>query len=83
MRPTKSLYDRLGETVQALRDAATTNNWMMDWKRVDDQQSAGRDALERREVKAAIRAQSEAVIETMNQLREQNNRAANETAIDY
>ena len=29
------------------------------------------------------RERMEAIIETMNQLREQNNRAANETAIDY
>ncbi|TWU48849.1 putative protein phosphatase 2C-type [Rubripirellula tenax] len=81
--PTKALYERLGETVQALRDAANQNNWMMDWQKVDAFQDEGRVAIETKNVKDAIRAQSEAVIETMNQLREQNNRAANETAIDH
>ncbi len=81
--PTSALYERLGGTVQALRDAANHNNWMMDWQKVDNFQHQGSEALKAKNVKAAIGAQSEAVIETMNQLREQNNRAANETAIDY
>ncbi|TWU51926.1 PP2C family protein-serine/threonine phosphatase [Rubripirellula reticaptiva] len=82
-KPTNKLYERLGETVQSLRDAANLNNWMMDWQKVDAHQTQGRQALEHKDVKDAIRAQSEAIIETMNQLREQNNRAADETAIDY
>ncbi len=82
-RATRSLYDRLGGTVQALRDAASENNWMMDWKKVDDLQSKGEATLQKSDPKQAIRFQSEAIIETMNQLREQHNRAANETAIDY
>jgi protein phosphatase len=80
--PTSELYERLGGTVQALRDAASDKNWMMDWKKVDDFQRQGSKALKERDAKRAIRLQSEAIIETMNQLREQNNRAANETAID-
>ncbi|MGI9469945.1 MAG: hypothetical protein ACR2NZ_00335, partial [Rubripirellula sp.] len=70
-------------TVQTLKDAASDNNWMMDWKKVDKLQRRGRESLKSKDPKGAIRYQSEAIIETMNQLREQNNRAANETAIDY
>ena len=80
--PTSDLYDRLGGTVQALRDAASDKNWMMDWRKVDDFQRQGSKALKEKDAKRAIRLQSQAIIETMNQLREQNNRAANETAID-
>lgn len=82
-RPTTELFERLGETVQALRDAANRNNWMMDWDQVNDFQSRGHEALKRKDVKSAISSQCEAVIETMHQLREQHNRSANETAIDY
>lgn len=82
-RPTTELFERLGETVKALRDAANRNNWMMDWDKVDEMQSRGQESLRNRDIKSAISAQSEAVIETMHQLREQHNRSANETAIDY
>ena len=78
-RPTKDLYDRLGETVQALRDAANDKNWMIDWRRVDELQKQGAEHLNANDAKNAVRHQSEAIIETMNQLREQHNRAAGET----
>ena len=81
--PSSELYKRLGGTVQALRDAASNNNWMMDWHRVDKFQRRGKKALQAKDAKLAIRYQAEAIIETMNQLREQHNRAANETAIDH
>ncbi len=81
--PTSELYQRLGGTVQALREAAIDKNWMMDWKKVDEFQRQGSEAIKAKDPKMAIRYQAEAIIETMNQLREQNNRAANETAIDY
>ncbi|MFK8115517.1 MAG: PP2C family serine/threonine-protein phosphatase [Rubripirellula sp.] len=81
-KASKELVGRLGDTVQQLRDAAKENNWMMDWKVVDQHQAAGTAALKAGKPRDAIRSQSEAIIETMNQLREQNNRAANETAID-
>lgn len=80
---TGELYERLGATVGALRDAASENNWMMNWKKIDRFQAKGAEALKAKNAKQAIRCQAEAIIETMNQLREQNNRAANETAIDY
>lgn len=81
--PTRELYQHLGVTVQELRDAATENNWMMDWHKVDRYQRQGIEALKANDPKKAIRYQAQAIIETMNQLREQNNRAANETAIDH
>ena len=40
-------------------------------------------ALKTKDARKAIRCQAEAIIETMDQLRQQNNRAASETAIDY
>lgn len=82
-RPTSELYSRLGGTVQALREAASDKNWMVDWKKVDELQKQGSKALKAKDPKKAIRYQAEAIIETMNQLREQHNRAANDTAIDY
>ena len=80
--PTADLYQRLGATVQALKDASKQNNWMMEWKKVDKYQARGLQALKANNAKGAIRCQAQAIIETMNQLREQNNRAANETAIE-
>lgn len=80
--PGPDLYLQLGETVSKLREAAEMNNWMMDWSKVEDLQSQGVTALGNREINEAIRVQAEAVIETMNQLREQNNRSASETAIE-
>ena len=80
---TAELYQRLGSTVEALRNAASDRNWLMDWKKIDKCQKRGAAALKAKKAKQAIRYQAEAIVETMNQLREQNNRAANETAIDY
>lgn len=79
----QELYSRLGETVGKLRAAANSNNWLMDWGKIDSLQQQGMAALKAKESKKAIRLQAEAIIETMQQLREQHNRAANETAIDY
>ena len=81
--PSQGLYDRLGETVEALRAAASENNWLMDWTKIDDLQSRGSSELKEQNAENAIRMQAEAIVETMHQLREQNNRAAGETAIDY
>jgi serine/threonine protein phosphatase PrpC len=80
--PTRELYDSLGEKVKELRQAAKQNNWMMDWRKVDEFQKQGIAALKANAPKDAIQFQARAIIETMNQLREQHNRAANETAID-
>jgi protein phosphatase len=82
-RASRDLYDRLGETVQALRDAANENNWLMDWSKIDRLQREGNEALRASDAAKAIRLQAQTIVETMHQLREQNNRAAGETAIDH
>jgi protein phosphatase len=82
-KPTEELYNRLGATVQELRDAARERKWAMNWSKVDHVQRQGQDALRANDPKNAIRYQAEAIIEAMNQLREQHNRAASETAIEY
>lgn len=82
-KPSRELYYRLGETVSALRTAAIQNNWLMEWSVIDDLQGRGQEELKNQNHRHAIRLQAEAIVETMHQLREQNNRAAGETAIDY
>ena len=82
-RPTSTLFTHLGVTVQALRDAANENNWMIDWRKVDELQQRGQEELDANHANQAIRYQSEAIVETMNQLREQHNREASETAVDH
>ncbi len=80
---TGDLYKRLGKTVDALREAAKDRNWVLDWKKIDEFQGNGFTALKGKDAKQAIRYQAEAIIETMNQLREHKSRTANEAAIDY
>tara|TARA_R110002073_G_scaffold7747_4_gene43657 strand:- start:4602 stop:5966 length:1365 start_codon:yes stop_codon:yes gene_type:complete len=81
-KPNKEIYDRLGETVEELRTAASQRNWLMDWGKIDKLQKQGNASVEAGQFKRAIRLQAEAIIETMHQLRELNNRAANETDIE-
>ena len=80
--PRSDLYLQLGDTVSKLREAAELNNWLMNWSKVDQLQTQGVAALKNQQIGEAIRVQAEAVIETMNQLREQNDRSASETAIE-
>lgn len=81
-KPDQVLFDRLGKTVDELRDAAKLKNWMMDWKQIDGLQQNGIQAMGQGNGKAAIHHQAQAIVETMHQLREQHNRSADETAID-
>ena len=80
---TTELNERLKGTVDALREAASEKHWEIDWSKIDELQRLSEQALEERSPKQAVRHQSEAIIETMRQLREQHNRMAGETAIDY
>ena len=41
-KPTSELYDRLGATVQALRDAARERSWKMNWEEVDSFPTKGK-----------------------------------------
>ena len=81
-KPDQTLFDRLGKTVDELRDAAKLKNWMMDWDDIDKLQQDGAAAMQSGDGKAAIHFQAKAIVETMHQLREQHNRSADETAID-
>ena len=81
-RPSEELFRKLGATVTKLREAASAKNWMMDWGTVDKLQSEGEQFLADKQLNKALNRQAEAIIETMNQLREQNDRAATETAIE-
>ncbi|PNY35158.1 serine/threonine-protein phosphatase [Rhodopirellula baltica] len=82
-RPDETLYQRLGKTVNELRDAAKMKNWLMDWDQIDALQKCGAAAMQSGDGKTAISYQAKAIIETMHQLREQHDRSANETAIDH
>ncbi|WP_231742468.1 PP2C family protein-serine/threonine phosphatase [Stieleria varia] len=81
--PNNELFAKLGSTVKELKDVATTKNWLMDWGHIDQLQAQGADAMKSGDGRTAIRLQAEAIVETMQQLREQHNRAADETAIDH
>ena len=72
----------LSETVTALREAAGTQGWDIDWGSIDESQSKSEAAMQAGQWQVAVRHQAEAVTGTMRQLREQNNRAASETAIE-
>ncbi|MCD0462509.1 protein phosphatase 2C domain-containing protein [Roseiconus lacunae] len=82
-KPDETLYRRLGKTVAELREAAKLKNWLMDWDQIDALQKQGCSAMRSGDGKSAISFQAKAIIETMNQLREQHDRSANETAIDH
>lgn len=81
-KPDQTLFDRLGKTVDELREAAKLKNWMMDWHQIDSLQQEGAVAMQGGDGKSAIHLQAKAIVETMNQLREQHNRSAEDTAID-
>ena len=81
-RPTKDLYQRLGDTVQALREAAADQNWLMEWDAVNAHQARGEEHVSEGNANHAIESQAHAIIEAMKQLRDQQNRSANDTAVD-
>ena len=82
IKPDESLIARLGGTVQALRDAAVEKGWQLDWSRVDSLQAQAQSSRESKKMADAVRLQSEAIIETMQQLREQHNRQAGDSTLD-
>ena len=81
-KPDRTLFDRLGSTVDDLRNAANAKNWSIDWREIDQLQAKGLGAIEANDGKTAIRFQAEAIVQTMYQLRQQHNRSAGETAIE-
>lgn len=74
--------NRLAGTVQALRDAANEKGWELDWTNINQLQEEAKQALNTRRLKDAVRLHGKAVLETMQQLREQHNRQAGESTLD-
>ncbi|MEM9586911.1 MAG: PP2C family serine/threonine-protein phosphatase [Planctomycetota bacterium] len=68
---TLQLCERLGATVDALRDAAAQQSWEICWDEIDQHQARAREALGQSDPKAAVSHQAEAILETMQQLRDQ------------
>lgn len=83
IRPGNELIDRLAGTVGALRDAAKEKGWQLRWERIDELQSRAESARTSNQALEAVRFQSEAIIETMHQLREQRNRQAGDSTLDF
>lgn len=81
-KPSDALIGRLGGTVQALREAAIDKGWNLDWTHVDQLQEQAREARQRQAGSEAVRLQAEAIIETMQQLRDQHNRQASDSTLD-
>lgn len=82
IKPNDGLFNRLGGTVQALREAAVDKGWRLDWDKVDSMQAQAKTARDQQKFLESIRWQSEAIIETMQQLREQHNRQAGDSTLD-
>lgn len=82
LKPDDGLLNRLGGTVQALRDAAVEKGWQLNWGKVDKLQEQAAEARDNKRIMEAVRLQSEAIIETMQQLREQHNRQASDSTLD-
>ncbi len=80
--PSADLSNSLGATVDALKNAAVEKHWAIDWSEIDSHRAAASKALVADDPEAAVRHQAEAILETMNQLRAQNDRAANDTDVD-
>ncbi|WP_315853840.1 PP2C family protein-serine/threonine phosphatase [Crateriforma spongiae] len=81
-KPSDSLNEKLRTTVDELRRAADEKCWEMDWREVEKHQRTAEQAVSNGQFAEAVRHQAEAIIATMQQLREQHDRAAGETAID-
>lgn len=81
-KPSAELSDSLGATVAALRDASVEKKWAINWTQIDQYQTQAAEAISSSDPRKAVQLQAEAILETMDQLREQHNRSASETAIE-
>jgi len=82
IRPDDQLIGRLAGTVQALRDAAVEKGWNLDWTHVDKLQAEAMQEQQAKRLEKSVTMLSEAIIETMQQLRDQHNRQAGESTLD-
>jgi PPM family protein phosphatase len=86
-KPTADFLDRLVGVIEALRNAAAERGWSVDWTGVDALFQEATKARERGDFLAAVAHHSEAIVETMGQLRAQHRRPADngslrESALD-
>ncbi|MEM6692135.1 MAG: protein phosphatase 2C domain-containing protein [Planctomycetota bacterium] len=81
-KPTKGMYEKLGQTISDLRQAADERGWQLNWRKVDKLTLEGDQLAAKSQWSEAIATRSKAIVETMNELRRQNDRASGETAID-
>lgn len=82
VEPNDALAARLGGTVEALREAAAEKCWKIDWSEIDQLQERSNASREQGQFREAVRLQAEAIIETMQQLRQQHNRDAEDSKVD-
>ena len=81
-KPTKELLDGLVGVLDALKKAAEERRWAVDWTGVDSLLSEANAARGRNEFLPATARLSEAIVETMTQLRAQHRRSAEQSMRD-
>jgi protein phosphatase len=78
-----ALIKNLGGTVEALRQAAKTRNWFIDWDPINKLESESRAAMKQGQLKKALGLEAEAIIASMQQLRDKRDRSTDDGSIDY
>ena len=81
VRPTGAMVHALGQTINQLCSAAQGRGWSLDQSRINELLQACRLEVDQSRWQAAIEYQAEAITETMNQLRRQNDTAAADHSI--
>lgn len=79
----RPLIRNLVGTVNALREAAADKKWSVDWSEINALEYKAKQAQQSGDRRAAVHLQSEAIIATMEQLREQHRRQASDSTIDF
>ncbi|QDV70056.1 Serine/threonine phosphatase stp [Rosistilla carotiformis] len=79
----RPLIRNLIGTVNALRDAAAEKKWSVDWSEINALEFKSKQAQQNGSPREAVTLQSEAIIATMEQLREQHRRQASDSTIDF
>lgn len=76
------LVEKLKLTVKELRDASSEEQWTIDWSEVDRFESESDQAIKSRDLRKAVEMQAEAVIASMDQLREQRRRMGTKSTVE-
>ena len=69
--PNEQLVGELVSMVEQLRDAATEEQWSVDWKQFDERTRQGKAAVDRRDFTTAVREYALALQFMMSELRNQ------------